>query len=206
MWTPSAQNTVYTQTSATPIVANGTADALLVDIPRVLIIDIADLDPGDQITVFATVSKGNCGTLDDGGSICIANVLAACATGAVPGTCYSMTIPYSTGMEDPDFWAGIAVSNQTNANGMYDMMFYDTGGNMATLVDQAIVPMGMNVMLASSIPSMTGFTQGAADLAAQMWFVTQTDFFGDVALFIGDIATTYLQGYQSVIMELPSCP
>jgi hypothetical protein len=205
-WTRGSNNTVLTQNLATPIVANGSATSIEVDLSDLNISDLEDLEEGDQITVLATLAKGNCGELTEG-ELCIANVLDLCdaGPGPVPGACYTMTLPYATGMEDPDFWGGAAVVNQSMTAGEYDVSFYDVDGNMGTLVDQALGALSMDVFLLSDIPNRAGFNAGTMDLVVQMWYVIMSDFFGDSVLFLGDTGLNILQGYDADVMEV-TCP
>jgi hypothetical protein len=203
-WTRSGTNTVLTQSLMTPIIANGTATTLEIDLSNVNITDLEDLDDGDQITVLASLYKGNCGELFNG-ELCIANVLDLCTTLTPAGACYSFTLPYSVGTDDPDFWGGLAVSNQTMTNGEWDLTMYDVDGNMATLNDQALDALNMDVFLLSDIPSRTGYNAGAIDPAVQMWLRFMTDFYGDAAIFVGDTGLNILQGYKSTVMTTV-CP
>ena len=204
-WTRSGTNTVLTQSLMTPIVANGTATTLEVDLSNVLISDLDDLDDGDQITVVASLFKGNCGELFEG-ELCIANVLDLCdPIGPTPGACYTFTLPYSVGTDDPDFWGGLAVSNQSMANGEWDLTMYDVDGNAATLNDQPLDALNMDVFLLSDIPTRTGYNAGSIDPAVQMWLRFMTDFYGDAAIFVGDLGLNILQGYKSVVVPV-TCP
>jgi hypothetical protein len=200
-WTRGFSNTLLTQTIATPIIANGTATSIEIDLPDVNISDLDELGEGDQISVRATLLKGNCGQLFQG-EICIANV-GLCRIGI--GSCFTLTLPYSVGMEDPGFWGGAAVVNQSMIAGEYDVSFYDVNGNMGTLVDQAVAALSMDVFLLSDLPNRPGFNQGAMDLTVPMWYVIMSDFFGHSVLFLGDTGLNILQGYDADVMETV-CP
>jgi hypothetical protein len=204
-WTRTSNNTILTQNLATPIIATGTGTTLDIDLPNINITDLDELAEGDQITVQATLLKGNCGELFEG-EICVANVLDLCSAPPVPaGTCYTFTLAYATGIEDPDFWGGGAVSNQSMADGEYDIAFYDVDGNMGSLVDQPVVAMGMDVFLLSDLADRAGFNAGMMDMSVQMWYVITSDFWGDSVLFLGDTGLNILQGYSARVAAM-MCP
>jgi len=203
-WTRSGTNTVLTQSLMTPIIATGTSTTLEVDLSDINISNLDDLDDGDQITVVASLFKGNCGELFEG-ELCVANVLDLCTTATPTGACYTFTLPYAVGTDDPDFWGGLAVSNQGMADGEWDLTMYDVDGNAATLNDQALNALNMDVFLLSDIPTRAGYNAGSIDPAVQMWLRFMTDFYGDAAIFVGDLGLNILQGYKSTVMQVP-CP
>lgn len=203
-WSSGSTSTELSMDVTTAIIANGTADAILIDLPQVFLDDLDELDEGDQITVNVTLAKGNCGQLTDG-EVCIANVLEQCPTPGMVLGCTRLTFAYATGIEDPDFWGGLAVTNMSMSDGSYDLTFYDVDGNMGALDDQEVVANGLDVLLLADLLDRAGFDAGAADLEAQMWLMIDTDFTADGALFLGDLALNILQGYSPRQSVIP-CP
>jgi hypothetical protein len=142
-----AKATRWTMATAAGLFAAGQY-YLNIDLPP-FVYNLAEINPGDVVSIRLTLTKGTCGTVSK--DLCIGTFIAACPTTPAAGAV--SLCPYVTSLAAGDtYWDGIAVVNTGAAAGTVDLKAFKNDGTTSTFTTPSIAAGGMYVKLVSAIP------------------------------------------------------
>jgi len=185
----------------------GSNSVWAIDIPFIQF-DPAIINEGDVISVSICLTYT---TEDDDWQVKAGSICGTCGCccefelGTIlcceAGSAQKLIYPYTTPMNDANWWYGMVITNLSSTAGEAQVTIYETDGDTETIT----VDVDANSMfVASNVDLMDAFGEDIGD--ARAYFSVSTDFSADGFLFIGNDGKSEAMGYLPRIPYVMTAP